>query len=132
MRTLARLFAAPLLLSTALVVPAWAAEQQHIVDRVQLVRTTEQRTAIRDADRAAVRQALGRPEVRQMAQRLGLDVQRFTASVDVMDGSDLLSASDAARRLNEALVGGASNVTISTTTIIIALLVVILIIVAVK
>jgi hypothetical protein len=132
MRTLARLIAAPLLLSTAFAVPARAEEQQHIVDRVQLMRTTEQQAAIRDADRAAVREALARPEVQQMTQRLGVDIQRFTASVDVMDGSDLESASAAARRLNEALVGGASNVTISTTTIIIVLLVVILIIVAVK
>lgn len=132
MRTLARLITAPLLLSTTLAVPAWAAEQQHIVDRAQLMRTTGQQAAIRDADRAAVREALGRPAVQQMAQRLGLDAQQFIATVDVMDGPGLVGASDAARRLNEALIGGASNVTISTTTIIIALLVVILIIVAVK
>jgi hypothetical protein len=56
---------------------------------------------------------------------------RVIAVADTLAGADLERAAEAARQVNEPLVGGASTVVISTTTIIIALLVLILIIVAV-
>lgn len=87
--------------------------------------------AKQDADRAAVREALSRPKVREVAAKTGIDLNRLTAAVDTMNGSALERAADAARHVNQSLVGGQSRVTISTTTIIIGLLVLILIIVAV-
>jgi hypothetical protein len=131
MRTFARLLAAFLMISFAQAAPVRADQLRHIVDTAQLTQALEQKTGTRDADRAAVREALGRAEVRQIATRLGIDLERLTASVDTIEASDLSRAAEAARRTNQALIGGA-NVTISTTTIIIALLIVILIIVAVK
>jgi hypothetical protein len=66
-----------------------------------------------------------------MAGRLGLDVARAAATVDTMSGADLARAADAARQVNQQLVGGATTVVITTTTIIIALLVILLIVLAV-
>ena len=60
----------------------------------------------------------------------GIDVDRLSAAVSTMSVADAERAADAARQVNDSLVGGASSVTISTTTIIIALLVIILLIVA--
>ena len=87
--------------------------------------------AQQDVDRAAIHEALSRPEVRQMAETAGIDLDRLSKSVDTLTGSSLTRAASAARDANQALVGGASTVVISTTTIIIALLVILLIILAV-
>ena len=81
-------------------------------------------------DRAAIREALGRPEVQSLANKTGIDVDRLSAAVNTMSDADAQRAADAAREVNQSLVGGASTVTISTTTIIIGLLVLILLIVA--
>ena len=108
------------------------ADAQHIVDAGQLAATLAQRAAEQDQDRASVREALGHSEVREVAARLGADLDRLTASIETLDGSDLERAASAARRVNERLVGGASTITISTTTIIIVLLLLIVLILALK
>jgi len=131
MQTFRQALAGFLVLSLALVTPAFA-QQRHAVDRSVLARTVDQHVARQDADRAAVREALGRPEVQEVAQELGVDLTRVNASIATLAGSDLERAGTAARHVNEALAGGASTVVISTTTLIIALLVVILLIVALK
>jgi len=79
-----------------------------------------------------IREALERPEVQALASKLGLDLNRATAAVDTMSGSDLEKAAQSAQQVNDQLVGGASNVVISTTTLIIILLLVIILIVALK
>jgi hypothetical protein len=110
--------------------PAFAG--QHIVAPRELSEIVSARVAADDADRAAVREALARPDVQAVAGRMGVDPNRLTAVVDTLSGVDLRQAGTTARRVNEQLVGGASNVVISTTTIIIILLVVILIIIIAK
>ncbi len=87
--------------------------------------------ASQDADRAAIREALARPEVKNLAAGMGVDMNRLTETVDTLAAADLDQAASTARQVNQQLVGGDSTVTLSTTTIIIALLVLILIIVAV-
>jgi hypothetical protein len=127
----ARRVALPLLLLCAMSAPAFAG-QQHIVQPGQLSAIIEQRVSAEDADRSAVREALARPEVREAAARIGVDLTRATAAVDTMEGADLSRAADAARQVNQQLVGGASTITITTTTLIIILLLVILLVVALK
>jgi predicted outer membrane protein len=130
MRTLRPLFLAPLMFVLVLSGSAFA-QERHAVDPAALANTVTQHVAQQDADRAAIHEALARPEVREMAQRAGIDLERVDKSVDTLGGSSLDRVASAARDVNQALVGGASTVVISTTTIIIALLVVILIIIAV-
>jgi hypothetical protein len=108
------------------------AGQQHLVTPTQLASTVADGAAKQDMNRATVREALERPEVQEVASKLGLDLVRATEAVNAMSGPDLEKAADAAQQVNEQLVGGASSVVISTTTIIIILLVVILLIVAIK
>ena len=107
------------------------AQERHAVDPAALANSVTQHVAAQDADRAAIHEALARPEVREMAGRAGIDLDRVDSSVDTLSGDSLDRMASAARDVNQALVGGASTVVISTTTIIIALLVIIIIILAV-
>ena len=108
------------------------AGQQHLVPCSQLATTVADGAAKQDTDRATIREALERPEVQAVASKLGLDLDRATAAIDTMSGSDLEKAAQSAQQVNDQLVGGASSVVISTTTIIIILLLVIILIVALK
>jgi len=108
------------------------ADPQHIVSPSDITAAMTQKAAAQDADRAAVREALARPEVQRMAASMGMDPDRINAAVETMSGVDLAQAARTARQVNQQLIGGASTVVISTTTIIIALLVIILIIVIAK
>jgi hypothetical protein len=105
---------------------------QHVISPQQLAATVGGQIAQQDADRAAIHEALGRPEVRDAASSLSVDLDRVSSAVDTLSGADLTKAADAARQVNHQLVGGASSVVISTTTIIIILLLVILLVVALK
>jgi hypothetical protein len=129
MRTIQTLLAAPLLLVLGLS-PSAFAQERHAVAPADIARAVTQHVAEQDADRAAIQEALTRPEVRAIAARTGVDIDRLAASVDSLDPDAVARAAASAREVNTALVGGASTVTISTTTIIIVLLIVILILVA--
>jgi hypothetical protein len=131
MRTIRQLFVFPLVLVTAMAAPAFA-DVQHLVPPGQLTATVTDRVAAQDASRAAIREALARPEVRGVAASMHLDLSRASAAIETLTGTDLDQAANAARSVNEQLVGGASTVVLSTTTIIIILLVIILLIVALK
>jgi hypothetical protein len=108
------------------------AADQHVVSPQQLAATISGQAAQEDADRAAIREAISRPEVRDAATSLGIDIDRVTTAADTLSGPDLAKAASTARQVNQQLVGGASTVVISTTTIIIALLLLILLIVVIK
>ena len=127
MRTISPL-AALLILVLALSTSAFA-QERHLVAPADLAQAVVQHGANQDADRAIIREALSRPEVRAVAERTGIDIDRVAASVDSLDPSAMARAAASARDVNTALVGGASTVTISTTTIIIVLLLIILIVV---
>jgi hypothetical protein len=131
MPTVRQVLTASLIVLLAMAAPSFA-DQRHLVDSSQLAATVGDHVAKQQSDRAAVREALGRPEVKEMAAKVGVDLTRAAAVVDTLGGADLTQAADAARQVNQQLVGGASTVVISTTTIIIALLIVIIIILAAK
>jgi hypothetical protein len=144
MRTIRQLLVFPLVLVTMAASPAFAdlsrqsaaggatADLQHLVSPNQLTATVIDRVASQDASRAAIREALARPEVRDVATSMHLDLARAAAAIETMTGTDLEQAANAARSVNQQLVGGASTVVLSTTTIIIILLVIILLVVAIK
>jgi hypothetical protein len=108
------------------------AADQHVVSPQQLASAVGGQVAQQDADRAAIHEALARPEVKDAAKSLSIDLNRVNAAADTLAGADLTKAGDAARQVNQQLVGGSSTVVISTTTIIIALLLIILLIVVIK
>jgi hypothetical protein len=129
MRTITTLLAAPLMLVLGLSTPA-PAQDRHAVPPSALAAAVTDHAATLDADRDAIQEALNRPEVRAVAQRTGIDIDRAAASIENLDASTLARAAESARQVNEGLVGGASTITISTTAIIIGLLLIILIVVA--
>jgi hypothetical protein len=131
MRLVKQLLVLPLALLMVVSTSAFA-QQQHAVDPAAIAGAVTQHVAAQDANRAAVRDALARPQVREVAARMGVDLTRVDAAVATMSGADLQQAASAAQQVNTALVGGASTVVISTTTILIALLVVIIIVIAAK
>jgi predicted xylose isomerase-like sugar epimerase len=131
MQTLRTFVAVPLIVFMALSTPALA-QQRHAVDPATIAAAVDQHVVKQDADRAAIRQALGHPEVQSLAKQMGVDLGRANAEVSTLSGADLERAANAARQVNDALAGGASTVVISTTTIIIILLVIVLLIVALK
>jgi hypothetical protein len=108
------------------------AQSRHVLSPAALAAAIDEHVASQIADRRAIRQALEQPEVRAAASRIGIDLDRVTASISTLSGPELAGMASAAREVNDALVGGSSSVTLSTTTIIIVLLALILIIVAVK
>jgi hypothetical protein len=129
MRTITTLLAAPLMLVLGLSTPA-RAQDRHAVPPSALAAAVTDHAATLDADRDAIQEALNRPEVRAVAQRTGIDIDRAAASIENLDASTLARAAESAREVNQAIVGGASTITISTTAIIIGLLLIILIVVA--
>src|SRR5580765_8236952 len=90
-----------------------AAAQQHIVSPDAIAAATAQHASAHDADRAAIRAALARPEVQSAAAKLGVDIHRLDGAVATLKDADLERAASTARQVNDQLVGGASNVTIS-------------------
>ncbi len=84
-----------------------------------------------EANRQAVRDVLDRGQVRDVAARAGLDLERARHAVGTLTGAELQEIADHARHVDASLSGGASTLVISTTAIIIILLVVILLVVAI-
>jgi len=113
----------------ALAVPA-AAQQAHVVAPREVTRAVDGATTGAQADRAALRELLGRPQTEAVASEYGLDLQRARDAVATLDGGELARLGSRARDLNTALAGGSDTIVISTTTLIIALLVLIIILVA--
>jgi hypothetical protein len=128
MRMIRSVVATLLIAVFAIAVPA-SAEQRHAVAPEAIAQVVAQRVAQQDTDRAAIREALSRLEVKDVAAATGIDLARVAAAVETMDAAQLAQAASHAQEVNSSLVGGASTITISTTTIIIVLLVVILILV---
>jgi hypothetical protein len=131
MPTLRRILVLPFAL-LVMASPSAFAGQQHIVAPGQIATTVSDQVAKQDADRAAVREALARPEVRNVVSSMGVDLDRVTAVVDTMSGTELAQAGNAARQVNEQLVGGASTVVISTTTIVLVLLLIIILVLVLR
>ena len=111
--------------------PRLNAQSSNAVSQAALDAAVQQHVDATAADRAAVLLALDRQEVKQVAERVGLDLRTAKTAVATLDGADLAAAAAQARHVDEALAGGQSKVVISTTTIIIALLVIILLVVAI-
>ncbi len=106
-----------------------AGAQDHVISKAALDKAVQQRVSNEQADRAAILSLLQRAEVRDIAAKAGLTLDKAQAAVAMLQGDDLEQAAAQARQARNDLAGGASTVVISTTTIIIVLLLVLLIVV---
>jgi hypothetical protein len=105
-----------------------AQAQTHVIGAQQLAQAVRQRVSQEQADREAIASLLQRDEVRQIAKRAGLSLDKAQAAVSTLDGDQLRDLATQARAVTSDLEGGATTVVITTTTIIIILLIVIIII----
>lgn len=87
-----------------------------------------ERAAAADRDRQAIRRVLDRSEVKNVADQMGVDIQRLQSAVGVLDADQLAQVASQARQVDQNLAGGATTVVITTTTIIIALLIILIIV----
>ena len=105
-----------------------ASAQSNVIGKSALDKAVQERVATDQADRDAIQSLLRRAEVRQVAGKAGLSLDKASAAVTTLDGRDLAQLAAQARLVENDLAGGASTVVISTTTIIIILLIVLLIV----
>ncbi len=107
-----------------------ASAQDHVIGQSALDKAVQQRVSQDQADREAITSLLQRSEVRDIAAKAGITLDKAQAAVSTLQGKDLQQAAQQARQVQNDLAGGANTIVISTTTIIIVLLLVILIVVA--
>ena len=107
-----------------------ASAQNHVIGKAALDNAVQDRVSREQADRDAILSLLQRAEVRDIAAKAGLSLDKAPAAVSTLQGTELAQAAAQARQVQNDLAGGAS-VVVSTTTIIIVLLLVIVIILAV-
>src|SRR6187401_2874774 len=100
--------------------PAWA-QQTHVIDQSSLDRAVQQRVHQDQADREAIREFLQNAQVRSVAAKAGLSLEKAEAGLATLQGDELRQAAGQARQVNRDLAGGAT-VVITTTAIIIVLL----------
>jgi hypothetical protein len=105
-----------------------ASAQSNVIGKAALDKAVQDRVAAEQADREAIKTLLQRAEVRDMAGKAGVSVDKALTAVSTLQGDDLRQLADQARQVDNQLAGGASTIVISTTTIIIVLLLIILIV----
>jgi hypothetical protein len=127
MHLLRRILGITLALTLCASSAAWA-QQTHVINKSALDQAVQQRVSQDQADRDAIRSLLQRSEVKDIAARSGLSLEKAQAAVGSLQGDDLREVAGQARAVNQQLAGGASTIVISTTTIIIILLVILLIV----
>jgi hypothetical protein len=105
-----------------------ASAQNHVIGKAALDKAVQQRVNADQADRDAINALLQRAEVRDIAAKAGISLDKAQAAVSTLQGDDLREVAAQSRQVQNNLAGGASTIVISTTTIIIVLLLLILII----
>ena len=107
---------------------AFAGQQSRVVDGVALRQALVAHASVEQEQREAVRRLLGRDDVRQIADRMGLDVAQASAAVGTLSGADLAQAAERAGAVEAALAGGVTTIAISVTTLLLILIIVILLV----
>ena len=102
--------------------------QSNVIGKSALDKAVQARVATDQADRDAIQSLLRRAEVREVAGKAGLSLDKAAAAVSALQGNELAQLAAQARQANNDLAGGASTVVISTTTILIVPLIVLLIV----
>lgn len=114
---------------TVLFMAPVANAQSHVINTSALNKAVQQRVSQEQADRDVIVTLLHRADVREVAAKAGLSLDKAEAAVSTLKGNDLAKVAAQARQVQNQLAGGASTIVISTTTVIIVLLLVILIVV---
>lgn len=118
---------ASVLLPAMLVTTPALAQRASLVDAEMMRMALAAKADSDTAQRALVRRVLGRADVRDMAGRLGLSLERADSAVATVSGTQLSALAQHAEAVEaEALAGGANTIVISATTLLLILIIVIL------
>jgi hypothetical protein len=123
MRT--RLIGTLALAATIFAAPALA--QDHIVPRTALTGAVNAQTVTDAQNRKAITTVLERRDVRELAQRMGLDATTADRALATMSSSELARAATMANATTVDLAGG-DVVVISVTTLLLLLILIILVV----
>lgn len=113
--------------ASSLLVSAPAFAQQHIVSPAAVRQALSDQASTDQQNREALTRVLTQTQVRELANRLGLDVTRAEHAVATLSGAELAGLADQARTADVQLAGGSNTVIISTTTLLLIIIIVILI-----
>jgi hypothetical protein len=122
-----RAFVTAVLIGALLWSPSAWAQQKHIADSAVLKHAVAARVAADDANRAAVRQLLSHPQVREVADTFGLTVQRAETAMASLSSAELAELAASARAVETELAGGQQVIVISITTLLLIIIIVLLI-----
>lgn len=117
-------------LAIMLAAPAASAQQNHVIGKAALEKAVQDRVTRDQSDRAAIRSLLQQKQVREIAAKAGLSIEKAERAVSTLDGDDLRQLAGQARQAQDNLAGGATVVITTTTIILILLVIIILILVA--
>ena len=93
-------------LTAFIVVPQVGAQQRHVVDEETLYELVGKHADKKQDDREAVQRVLQRSEVRQVASRLGLNLDKTVKHVAALEDRELTRLAVEARKLESELAGG--------------------------
>jgi hypothetical protein len=128
MRIRATATAIAFVVSSLLLGSSAIAQQRHIVDSVNMRQALAAQSATDQQNRDVVIGVLHQSQVRELANKLGLDVTRAESAIATLSGPELTRVATQARAANTQLAGGSNTVIISTTTLLLILIIVILIV----
>lgn len=123
-----RTVAAVFIVSSLLLSSSAIAQQRHIVDAVAMNRAVATQSATDQQNRDVVLGVLHQSQVRELANRLGLDVTKAEQAIATISGPELTRIATQARAANTQLAGGNTTVIVSTTTLLLILIIVILVV----
>jgi hypothetical protein len=116
-----------LLLPAFLVASPVFAQQARVVDAAAMSQALAAKAESESAQRALVRRVLDRADVREMAARMGLNVEQADSAVATLSGPELGALAQHAQAVETAtLAGGANTIVISLTTLLLLVIIVIL------
>jgi hypothetical protein len=116
--------AASLLLWSA---PAMA-QEKHVVDPSAMREAMTAQATTDQQNRDAVLGALQQSQAREMAERLGLSLERAEGALSTLTSAELADLAVPARQANADLAGGANVIVISVTTLLLIIIIVILLV----
>ena len=105
--------------------PAFA-QQRHVVNPAAMRQAIAQQAQAQQQTRDSLREVLKNSQVRDVANKLGLDVTRAEGAVATMTAAELEQLAGPVRDVQASLAGGASTIVLSTTAILLIIIIIIL------
>ena len=104
------------------------AQERHITDAAAMQKAIAQRKAADDNNREAVMTVLRRPDVKQLAERMGLSIERAESALASLPSDKLAELADPARAVSADLAGGDTKIVISLTVLLLLLILIVLLV----